>query len=241
MRRNPKQEGTNLFDCIPQEGLCPNRCNQCYYNRPGAFYLPIDQSHFPTLEEVGDGIVRVNSGHDSNIDRDYVIESTKQYPKRFFNTSIPRLRHFPDPVVFTANPKEEEKVYLPQDFVKDYDFKNVMFVRLRVSSTNFYHIIQAAEQWGIERVPVVLTFMRYYDVEAAVKQNDNFYQYRKSIKNDYWCPTEDFMRLTLQIVSQFNSKIKMCGTLTSSFCKDCLNCEKFYCQAKERMNESTTS
>ncbi len=236
MKRNPKQEGTNLFDCIPQVGPCPNNCNQCFYNQN--FYLPIDQNHFPILEEVGDGIVRVNSGHDSNIQRKRVIKNTKQYPKRFFNTSIGRLQHFPDPVVFTANASEEEVAFLPQDFMAhafdDYVFENVMFVRLRVSSTNLYHVIQAAEQWGIKHVPVVLTFMRYYDVEVAA---NDFYQYRKSILNPYWCPTKEFMETTLQIVSQFNPRIMMCGTPTSSYCKDCLNCEKYYYLTKERMNK----
>ena len=66
----------------------------------------------PTLEEVGDGIVRVNSGHDSNIGRDEVIRATEQYPRRFFNTSIAKF-DFPAPVVLTANPKEEEPVAQP--------------------------------------------------------------------------------------------------------------------------------
>ena len=107
MKRNPKQDGSNLFDCIPQRGPCPNNCNQCYYNHN--FYLPIERGHFPSVEEVGDGIVRVNSGHDSNNQRDYVISSTEQYDKRFFNTSIPIL-NFPDPVVLTVNPKEEDPI-----------------------------------------------------------------------------------------------------------------------------------
>ena len=64
--RNPKQEGTPFWDCIPQTGPCPMQCNQCFYNRPGAYYVPIDKPHVPTPEEVGDGIVRMNCGHDCN-------------------------------------------------------------------------------------------------------------------------------------------------------------------------------
>ena len=56
-KRNPKQEGTPFFDCIPQIGPCPIGCNQCFYNRPGAYYVPIDKPHVPTPEEVSDGIV----------------------------------------------------------------------------------------------------------------------------------------------------------------------------------------
>jgi len=130
--RNPKQAESNLYDCIPQAGPCPIGCNQCFYNRPGAFYVPIDQPHFPALDEVGDGIVRVNCGNDSNNQREHVIASTAQYPRRFFNTSVPKF-DFPSPVVLTANPKEE------QIGVDPYEIKppaNLMFVRLRVSSTN---------------------------------------------------------------------------------------------------------
>ncbi len=222
MKRNPKQEGTNLFDCIPQKGPCPNNCNQCFYNE--GFYLPIDQPHFP--REIGDGIVRVNSGHDSNINREWVIESTNQFPKRFFNTSIPRF-DFPAPVVFTANDEEEQNPYLPKYFNNGNYRNNLMFVRLRVSSTNLRHVIVAAEEWGYHGIPVVLTFMRYRDLETGY-QDFACYTKKVSIKNTYWCPTPQFMTETLRVVRRFNSEIKMCGTPTSNLCKDCLLCETLY-------------
>ena len=239
MKRNPKQDGSILFDCIPQKGPCPNQCAQCYYNRPGAFYLPIERRHFPTLEEVGDGIVRVNSGHDSNINKEHVISSTKKYPKRFFNTSIPKF-NFPDPVVYTVNPREENQVLLPKDFIHvEYAIKRLMFVRIRVSSTNLGYVAQAAEEWGKVSVPVVLTFMRYYD--NFERQHFEFYEKRKNIKNEYWCPTPIFIRATLAFVRQFNSETKICGTPESSYCRDCMNCANFYYEAKERMKNATTT
>ena len=70
--------------------------------------MPIDRPHVPTPEEVGDGIVRMNCGNDSNNQRDLVIETAKRYQRYFFNTSIPRF-DFPGPVVLTANPKEEQE------------------------------------------------------------------------------------------------------------------------------------
>lgn len=241
MKRNPKQAGSNLFDCIPQKGPCPNQCNQCYYNRPGAFYLPIERGHFPSVKEVGNGIVRVNSGHDSNINRGYVIKSTEQYPKRFFNTSLPGLG-FPDPVVFTVNPREEFRALLPEDFMCiEYVISKLMFVRIRVSSTNLGYVAQAAEEWGKIGVSVLLTFMRYYDVEEYNKQNSIFYENRKSIINEYWCPTPTFMCATLLFIRQFNPETRMCGTPESSYCKDCNDCEFYYYVAKERMNNVSTS
>jgi len=86
--QNPKMEGSNIWDCRPQVGKCPNDCNQCFYNREGAFYCDINEPYIPDPEQVGDGIVRFNSGHDSNLQRDLVIEVSKRYKKCFFNTSI---------------------------------------------------------------------------------------------------------------------------------------------------------
>jgi hypothetical protein len=139
MKRNPKQADSNLYDCIPQAGPCPIGCNQCFYNRPGAFYVPTDQPQFPALEEVGDGIVRINCGSDSNNQREHVIASTAHYPRRFFNTSIARF-DFPAPVVLTANPKEEDEAKYAYPLRDGERWKapadNIMFVRLRTSTTN---------------------------------------------------------------------------------------------------------
>ena len=157
---NPKQIGSNLIDAVPQIGPCPNNCNQCFYNRPGAFFVPIDRPHMPHIDEAEGKIVRVNSGHDSNIHRDMVIANTRHYPDRFFNTAIPNV-DFPAPVVLTVNPKEEEQPHLPSDLIGPIE--NLMFVRLRVSGTNLHWIWNAALEWAAAGVPVVLTFMAYYD------------------------------------------------------------------------------
>ncbi len=235
MKHNPKQIGSPLFDCIPQAGPCPNDCSQCFYNH--GFYLPIHRGHFPRLSEVGDGIVRVNSGHDSNFEREWVILSTERYPKRFFNTSIPEFS-FPDPIVFTANPQEEHKVPNHLRNIPKNQLDRLMFVRLRVSSTNVSLVANAAEQWGEAGVPVLLTFMRYFEEEAFEKQNKDEYVQRKHINNSYWCPTDHFMRAALRFVSTFNSKIEMCGAPRSSLCKDCLRCAKYYYKAKGRMSSA---
>ena len=177
IKRNPKQEGSQLHDCRPQVGECPNQCNQCFYNRKDAFYNDIDQPSVPCPEDIGDGIVRLNCGHDSNIERELVIETAKMYKNFFFNTSIPNL-DFPGPVVLTANPKEEEKVFVPIDRDNDkkytkylpsscYDglgLGTLMFARLRVSPTNLDYIGEAVRAWSYrQHVVVVLTFMAYYD------------------------------------------------------------------------------
>lgn len=216
-KRNPKQEGSNLFDCIPQIGPCPIKCNQCFYNRPDAFYVSINKPHIPSAQEVGNGIVRMNCGHDSNINRDLVIAVASKYEKVFFNTSLP-LFDFPAPVVFTANRKEEEMAYITSDI------KNLMFVRLRTSSTNLGLIEKAIKGYTQMLVPIVLTFMAYYDDNAVPDKNN--YEWKIRHINSYWCPTYNFKE---KVMKKFGGElVTMCGTLDSNYCKDCGNCERFY-------------
>ena len=98
MDANPKLAGSSLIDCVPQTGPCPNHCAECFYNR--AFYRPLTSSLMPSADEVGDKIVRVNSGHDSNLDHRHVVATTARYKRKFYNTSIPKFA-FLAPVVFT--------------------------------------------------------------------------------------------------------------------------------------------
>jgi hypothetical protein len=237
-KRNPKQEGTCLFDCKPQIGPCPIGCSNCFYNRPGAFYLPLDAPIMPDPEEVGDGIVRVNCGHDSNIGRDEVIAATAKYSRRFFNTSIPKF-DFPAPVVLTANPREEVPAYQPI-FLSDGPPANLMFVRLRVSSTNLHHIAEAVKRWTGQDVPVVLTFMAYYDAEPQVPAEVRAsvggpcYEWRVRHINSYWCPTAAFVRWVMAAY-RGNRLVSYCGSLEGSYCRLCRNCETYYLQTIKRM------
>jgi len=236
-KRNPKQEGSNVFDCKPQSGPCPVDCNQCFYNRPDAFYVDINKPHMPTPEEVGDGIVRVNCGHDSNIEREKVIKETEQYPRKFFNTSMPYL-DFPAPVVFTANAEEEKPAKRPGQM--KVDFKNSMFVRLRVSGTNLQHIQNAASAWTDWEIPVVLTFMAYYDKEPPWDENnpmcrDEAYIWKTRHVNSYWCATKAFMVYVLNKMRPISRLVSLCGGLESNYCRECRNCETYYWQTIKRM------
>lgn len=241
--RNPKQEGTPFFDCVPQVGPCPMNCNQCFYNRPGAYYVPIDKPHVPTPEEVGDGIVRMNCGHDSNIQREKVIEAAQEYKRFFFNTSLPRY-DFPGPVVLTANSKEEDKhsYSLPNWHSNAWysPAANLMFVRLRTSSTNLPLIATAVAAWTEAKVPVVLTFMAYYDHEPRVPGHIRSavggpcYVWKVRHINSYFCPTPEFMRWVMSCYKD-NRLVSMCSSINSSYCRDCRNCETHYLQAMKRL------
>jgi hypothetical protein len=237
-KRNPKQEGTPFFDCIPQVGPCPIGCNQCFYNRPGAYYVPIDRPHVPTPKEVGDGIVRMNCGNDSNNQRELVIETAQRYRRYFFNTSIPRY-DFPGPVVLTANAREEVPAHQPI-FIGEPPPANLMFVRLRVSSTNLRYIDDAVLRWTVQQVPVVLTFMAYYDVEPKIPTDVQVavegpcYEWRVRHINSYWCPTKEFMRWVMARYAQ-NRLVSMCSSIGSAYCRDCRNCETYYVQSMKRL------
>ena len=250
-KRNPKLEGTPIFDCIPQKGSCPIGCSQCFFNRPGAYYIPLDQLPLvPTPEEVGDGIVRMNCGNDSNNQRNLVIEAAKKYQRFFFNTSIPRY-DFPGPVVLTANPKEEDwDHYVQPDYRGGGDSEgfggawhtpalNLMFVRLRTSATNLPLIDKAVYRWTEAKVPVVITFMAYYDhvptvLEQVARPWRSCYKWKVRHINSYHCPTKTFMRYVMSRYRD-NRLVSMCGSIESSYCRPCRNCETHYLQTMKRL------
>lgn len=263
---NPKMIGSNCIDCRVQVGPCPIGCNQCFYNRPGAYYCDINKPQIPDPFTVNSGgfIVRMNSGHDSNLDREKVIEQAQKYDRVFFNTSIPNF-DFPGPVVFTANGKEEEPAWCPivnylgktkQISVKqERFFDRLMFVRLRVSPTNLDLIEHAVAAWTAVRVPVVLTFMAYYDqtppgtLEGIGIDGQRFqipdssniilaYTWRTRILNAYWCATSEFMRYVLHRMHKFGGTlVTMCGTPDGGHCKECRNCETYYIQRAKYLSE----
>lgn len=217
MTENPKMKGTNLIDCIPQTGECPLKCEECFYNG-GRFYRTLDTPLIPTFEESRGKIVRVNSGHDSNIQRGLVIKTTERYLHKFYNTSVPNFI-FPAPVVFTCNGR---KLLLVE---KGLD--KLMFVRIRTSIFNLEEVNKAVEYYLKEhKIPVVLTFMRYYNISKIQVEYHKYFEFKKYILNSYYCHTVD---AHLKILEQYKGMgVWMCGTPTSSYCVDCRNCEFLY-------------
>lgn len=227
-KENPKQVGSNIIDCKPQKGPCPVGCSECFYNRPGAFYMDIKKRKIPTKAEAKGKIVRINAGHDSNIERDKVIWAAQKYEHCFFNTSISGF-NFPGPVVWTANPKEELPITFPRKLPE-----NIMFVRLKVSSTNLMHVMQGVEHFANLRVPVVLTFMRYY----THNPDPEYYVWRESTINEYWCPKYSFVKRVMERAKLNGGRlVTMCGSYNSSACRDCKNCETYYWQTIKHMQE----
>jgi len=289
MKRNPKQVGSILHDCRPQTGLCPNDCNQCFYNRidscyacdgkgrreivsrgapydgpcpdcngtgrKSAFYKDINQPSIPSPETVGEDIVRMNCGHDSNLQRDVVIETAQKYKNFFFNTSMPNL-NFPGPVVLTINPNEEDDYYTPSQFVGET--ANLMFVRFRVSPTNLHMLEEAVQRWSACHISVVLTFMAYYNAAPpgtmminlpdnpqcyVLEDQSGFsgmaYTWQKRLVNSYYCATEDYMQYVTKRMKRIGGReVTRCGKSLSRYCRDCQNCSSYYYQTTKHLQES---
>ena len=197
-------------------------------------------TYVPTPKEVGDGIVRMNCGNDSNNQCDVVIETAKQYKHAFFNTSIPRY-DFPGPVVLTANPQEEQEgSYACRTGTATIGPRRlpISCLRLRTSATNLRLVDRAVATWTAAKVPCVITFMAYDDIEPVVPEDLIFkgrcYEWRVRHINLYWCPTKDFMRWVMSRDGD-NRLVSMCSSIESSYCRACRNCETLYLQATKRL------
>jgi hypothetical protein len=249
MKQNPKTVGTDIVDCRPQIGKCPLDCNQCYYNRDAgkAYYTDVSVPNIPDSVDTKDKIVRMNAGHDSNLEKEKVLDVAKGYQDVFFNTSIPNI-DFPGPVVFTAN--RDETIYLlshsPELMSQQHTLSNIMFVRLRTSVRNIRMVRSLAADYILYRVPVVLTFMAYYDKPGWMDAEDAFgtmvkeYEYKTRHINSYWCPTPKAKKYMYDEVLKGTGPqlLFTCGTFTSNYCRDCRLCEAFYWSTKQRMENN---
>ena len=223
---NPKLKGTEIVDCIPQTDECPQKCPECFYNG-GRFFRSLDTPLMPTEEEINTKIIRVNSGNDSNNQKKLVVEKTIDFPRKFYNTSIPKF-NLPGPVVFTCNGGKSGKLKLVEDI------GNLMFVRVRTNSWDKETTKKAIDYYLNKDVPVVLTFMRYYNGDLIPEEFKKDYKWEKHILNEYYCIKQEAI---IKIMEEYKGTgVRMCGTPYNSTCIDCCNCELFilsnqYCPA----------
>jgi hypothetical protein len=215
---NPKQAGTPLIDCIPQTGECPVGCAECFYNG-GRFYRTLDEPLLPTAAEAAGKIVRVNSGHDSNIDRDLVINLTKSFPDKFYNTAIPKFG-FPGPTIFTANGKG-------LFFLEQCKISDVMAVRVRFNSWDLDEQDKLICHYHSESTPIIITWLRYYSAEVIPDNHHKNYSWRQSVINEYWTLFPDIKNDLLKPYRSL-SNVYSCSPLWSSYCTNCGVCELLY-------------
>lgn len=231
---NPKTKESGIICCIPQEGECPVKCDDCFFQSGRSYLEPLDENlpnmPDPNWVEKNNYIVRVNDGNDSNHQHDLVVDETSVYKHRFFNTSIPKL-DFPGPVVLTLNPgKMTDKSWHKIDPIPD----NLMFVRFRTNMWNHNLLGEAIEYYTEKEVPVVVTFMAYYKKDLP-ENHKQFYVFKKRTLNSYWVLSDGAWH-SIMVDFKRNPYVYSCGIKYGDYaCKRCGNCLREYFATKEKI------
>jgi len=234
---NPKTKGSGMICCIPQKGPCPLKCADCFYNAGRSYLEPLEENtpHIPTPEMAKGRVVRMNDGWDSNLERELVEATAQQYYDYFFNTSIPKdLGSFSGPVVLTVNPGK----LTDKGFHKLVDIPpNLMFVRVRTNLWNWNTVVvPAVEFYTGLHVPVVLTWMAYYETPIPEEYLYAYVYCRRTI-NTYWCIETNIQEMTSREFKD-NPYVHQCAYKNSHSCVRCGNCLREYFATKERMRGS---
>ena len=182
--------------------------------------------------------MRVNDGNDSNVNREHVILDTERYQMKFYNTAIPKnLGGFVDPVVLTINPAK----MTDSDFHKvDKPPKNLMFVRFRANTWNTVLQREAVFYYAEREIPIVLTFMAYFDKDVP-KDHQKNYVYSKRTLNSYWVIKTDMWRTLIKYweISPHEKWVYSCSKIEGEkgerSCRHCGNCLREYFATIERI------
>lgn len=237
---NPKTKGSGIMCCIPQEGTCPHNCPECFFQSGRSYLEPLEENlpNMPSKRDMMDRVLRVNDGNDSDNDREAVIDAVEAYPSKFYNTSFhEHLDEFDAPVVLTVNPAE----YTDESFAAIPDIpKNLMFVRVRTNMWNVDDVVYPAVEYYTElEVPVVLTFMAYFEEglhEGLRRRYD--YVWRKRTTNSYFAITTEAWERTMARF-KYNPWVHSCGKIEGekgvTACRHCGNCLREYFATMERM------
>lgn len=243
---NPKTKGSGIICAIPQTGVCPNGCKDCFFQSGRSYLEPLKENlpNLPSPETAQGRIIRMNDGNDSNVDKGLVIGASRAYNDVFFNTAIPDgISDFPGPVVLTVNPGKmtDETAYF-LDEIPD----NLMFVRVRVNTWNLwltYRVVNwyttDTNRLGNRKIPVVFTFMAYHE-ESDIPDNHRYsYEHRKRTLNDYYAITHFAWKA---VMDEFDDMplIYSCGREGiegMNKCSACGNCIREYYNAKERIRK----
>ncbi len=245
---NPKTRGSGIITCIPQTGLCPNNCKDCFFQSGRSYLEPLVDNlpHIPSRELAAGRVVRVNDGHDSNIQRDVVEETvrTMGYRDYFFNTALPvDLVGFSGPVVLTVNPGfgPGNKDMTDSAWHKlEEPPANLMFVRARVNAWNACLVADIVDYYTSRNIPVMFTFMAYHDKKSIPFDWRYCYIYRKRTTNPYWAITTEAWSTEMSRY-RYHHLVYSCGKVEgeigSKGCVRCGNCLREYYAAKERLRE----
>lgn len=230
-KENPKTKGSGILCCIPQTGRCPVGCKGCFFQSGRGYLEPLDENlpNMPSYEQAEGFVVRVNDGNDSHNQMDYVIEATKIYKDKFYNTSCPDdLDDYDAPVVLTINPGR----------MTDKDFhrvrsRNLMAVRFRTNTWNLDLLEEVLEYYIQDGVTVLLTAMAYGNLEDIPEDYRDNYVERGRTLNTYWAiEYYAWQEILEDDLGVRHPLIRSCGYLEGwpggTKCKDCGNCLRLY-------------
>lgn len=239
-KENPKTKGSGIVCAIPQKGICPNKCDDCFFQSGRSLFEPLDENlpNIPARNDAQSRIVRVNDGNDSNVDRGTVIAATREFEHKFFNTAIPEnLDTFDAPIVLTINPG----AMIDADFHRIHA-DNLMFVRFRANTWNSKLQHEAARYYAEQQTPIVLTFMAYFDTAEKIPPDHKAnYTFRKRTLNHYWAITTKAWRKIMRSYENtpYEKWVYSCGKIEgeagTSACRFCGNCIREYYATLERM------
>ena len=231
---NPKVKGSGIITCIPQTGVCPNKCEDCFFQSGRSYLEPLKENlpHLPPVKLTRNRIVRINDGNDSNVERQTVEHTASKYQMYFFNTALSEdLEGFSAPVVMTVNPGNlTDKFPFRIDPIPD----NLMFVRVRTNMWNLLEVVWPAVEYYTKRgVVVVLTFMAYY-TERISKEFEHCYEWKKRTLNSYWVLKQKYVD-NIMGVAEKNPHVYSCGIKGRYECMFCGNCVREYFNAMDRL------
>jgi hypothetical protein len=246
---NPKTKDSGIICCIPQKGVCPMKCPDCFFQGGKSYLEPLNDNlpNMPSLKEVGNKIVRVNDGNDSCNNIDLVIKSVKKYKQKFYNTSIyDRMKwlKFDAPVVFTCNPGIKTDVEFNLGGNYDNFRRKLMFVRIRTNTWNLENVVDKVIKNFTHphyNISVVLTFMAYYDEKSIPEEHRKYYVLRKRTLNSYYAITTAGWEMIMSRY-KYNINVYSCGKVEGELgkigCSKCGNCIREYFNAIERMKKN---
>ena len=255
-KENPKMKGSYMYGCIPQKGKCPNKCDDCFFQSRRSYLEPLDEN-LPNIPRVHRGkIIRVNDGNDSFfLTENQIQDVIYEYPQCFFNTSIPKdldkyhtwshglmmeagvmNNHDYHPVVLTVNPSEmTDASFHKLDPIPKY----LMFVRFRVNTWNLALAKECISYYTSREVPVVLTFMAYFNQMSIHEPFRCDYIWRMRTINPYWAITTIAWKKIMAALkwNEDNFLVHSCGAIegVNTQCRYCGNCLREYFATKQRM------
>jgi len=234
---NPKTKGSGIYCAIPQEyEPCRRNCKNCFYQGGRSYLEPLAQNlpNMPPKEILDNFVIRVNDGLDSCQNVYDVIDKTRNIPNKFYNTAsyAPYLFNLLSecgPYVLTLNPGDmtDDEIYYP--FIQMNH--KPMAVRFRANMWNRDLLNVAIQLWCKDfGVPLIITFMRYYEEDPHIKKYPAYYNKKEHILNPSWS-VNDAGWSNISVLYWTYDLVFTCGAGPDlHLCKDCGICLQLYWQ-----------